>query len=162
MVVIDSLAKGEISAKYLPIPKPKDTFLSSPDGTKSYIDTSSYSRYNSYISLFESIDNEMLSVFYQRYLPLMEDAFSELGYTDRNFHDTLMAAFNVLLSAPVVTKNIELIQPSVFYKYADPDLENAPDAHKQMLRMGPENTTKLQAKIRQLQQALNSISPTNE
>lgn len=159
VVVIDNLAMGKISRKYLPIPKPKEKFSSTPDGIRRYLDTASFERYSPYISLFENIDNDMASALYQRYSPLMEQAFSELGYTDKNFHDTLMKAFEVLLSAPVVTGNIELIQPSVFYKYADSRLERAPDAHKQMFRMGPKNTTKLQAKIRQLQTALN---PANQ
>ena len=162
VVVIDNLATGEISRKYLPIPKPKDKFLSTQDGIKRYLDKASFERYSPYISLFEIIDNDMAGILYQRYSPLMEQAFSELGYTERNFHDTLMNAFEVLLSAPVVTDNIELIQPSVFYKYADPDLERAPAAHKQMIRMGPENTAKLQAKIRQLQAVLSpNLSPAN-
>ena len=89
----------------------------------------------------------------------MEQAFAELGYANRSFHDTLMQAFEVLLSAPIVKGDIELVRPSVFYKFADPDLERALPAHKQLFRMGPENTRKLQAKIRQLQTAL---SPTNQ
>ena len=163
VVVIDNLSTGKISRKYLPIPKPKDKFLSTQEGTRRYLDKASFERYSPYISLFESIDNDMASALYQRYSPLMEQAFSELGYTERNFHDTLLQAFEVLLSAPVVTENIELIQPSVFYKYADPDLERAPDAHKQMIRMGPENTAKLQAKIRQLQAVLSpNLGPANQ
>ena len=163
VMVIDNLATGGISRKFLLIPKPKDKFSSTQDDTRKYMDKASFERYSPYISLFESIDNDMASAFYQRYSPLMEQAFSELGYTERNFHDTLMKAFEVLLSAPVLTEKIELIRPSVFFKYADLDLEQAPDAHKQMIRMGPENTTKLQAKIRQLQAVLSpNLGSTNQ
>jgi len=159
VVVIDNLATGKISRKYLPIPKPETKFSSTHDGVKETLNTTSFERYNPYIKLFENIDNNMAAVLYQRYLPLMEQAFSELGYANGTFHDTLMQAFDVLLSAPIVTDDIELVRPSVFYKFADPDLEKALPVHKQLIRMGPENTRKLQAKIRQLQTAL---SPTHQ
>jgi len=159
VVVIDNLATGKISRKYLPIPKPELKFKSSQTGVKEYIDTRSFERYGPYISLFENIDNTMAAALYQHYSPLLEQAFAELGYTDRNFHNTLMQAFNVLLSAPIINADIELVRPSVFYKFADPELEQALPAHKQMIRMGPENARKLQNKIRQLQTALN---PANQ
>jgi len=158
VVVIDNLATGKIAAKYLPIPKPNQRFKSSQEGVKTYLDKASFERYNPYVSLFENIDNDMASALYQRYSPLMEQAFAELGYADRSFHDTLMQAFDVLLSAPIVNDDIELIRPSVIYKFADSTLERALPAHKQLIRMGPKNTQKLQAKIRQLQAVL---SPAN-
>lgn len=156
VVVIDNLAQGKIAHKYLPIPKPEDKFKDRKDGDRVYLDSAGFERYTPYISLFENIDSEMASALYQRYSPLLEQAFSELGYADRNFHDTLMQAFDVLLNTPVVEQNIELVRPSVFYKYANPTLEDAPAVHKQLIRMGPENTRKLQQKVRQLKAALNS------
>lgn len=159
VVVINNLASGKISTKYIPIPKPTNKFSSSQNGEKKYLDSASFKRYSPYINVFTKIDNDKFSALYQRYSPLMEQAFSELGYTNKSFHDTLMKAFDVLLSAPIVTKDIELIQPSVFYKFADPALENQSDVDKQMVRMGPENTAKLQAKIRELKAAL---KPANQ
>jgi hypothetical protein len=42
----------------------------------------------------------------------------------------------------------------VLYKYADSELENASPVHKQMLRMGPENTRIIQQKVRLLLEGL--------
>lgn len=154
VVVMDNMSQGKIARKYLPIPKPEQTFVQRTDGIKSYLDPAGFERYTPYISLFENIDNDMTAVLYQRYSPLLEQAFSELGYPKRTFHDTLIEAFDELLDAPVIRQDIELVRPSVFYKFADPSLENQSAIHKQLIRMGPDNTLRLQEKIKQLKDAL--------
>lgn len=156
VVVIDNMSQGKIAKKYLPIPKPAQKFVNSSDGVKAYLDPAGYERYTPYVSLFESIDNDMAVELYQRYSPLMEQAFAELGYPDRSFHDTLMQSFELVLNAPVIEEKIELVRPSVLYKFAYPTLESAPAVHKQLIRMGPENTRKLQQKIEQLKTALSA------
>jgi len=156
VVVIDNLAQGKIAKKHLPIPKPEHKFKHSQDGIKVYLDSAGFERYTPYISLFESVDNDMASILYQRYLPLMEQAFGELGYPNRNFHDTLMQAFDVLLNAPIMEEEIELVRPSVLYKFAYPTLEKSPAAHKQLIRMGPDNTRRLQGKVQQLKTAFSA------
>jgi len=156
VVVVDNMAQGKIARKYLPIPKPEQKFVKHSDGVKVYLDPAGYERYTPYVSLFEGVDNEMAVALYQRYLPLMEQAFAELGYPDQRFHDTLMSSFDLILTAPVIEEDIELVRPSVLYKFAYPALENAPALHKQLIRMGPENTRRLQQKIEQLKAALSA------
>jgi len=158
VVVIDNMAQGKVAKKYLPIPKPEHKFKHSEDGVKVFLDPAGFKRYTPYISLFESVDNEMASALYQRYLPLMEQAFAELGYPDRKFHDTLMQAFDLLLNAPIVEEEIELVRPSVLYKFAYPTLERAPAVHKQLIRMGPENTRRLQQKVQQFKTAFSALN----
>lgn len=48
----------------------------------------------------------------------------------------------------------ELIQPSVMYKYADPEIESLDDAEKLMLRIGKENLLILKGVILDVQQHL--------
>lgn len=159
VVVIDNLAAGKIAQKYLPLPKPETKFRSTLDGINYYLDPTSFERYTPYVRLFKNIDTDMTVNVYQHYSPLLEEAFAELGYGERSFHDTLLQAFDVLLQAPVIRGNIELIRPSVYFKYLDPALENSSAVHKQMIRMGPQNTQDLQFKIQELKTAL---SKTNE
>jgi len=157
VVVIDNMAQGKIAKKHLPIPKPEHKFKHSEGGIKVFLDPAGFKRYTPYISLLESVDNEMASELYQRYSPLMEQAFGELGYPGRNFHDTLMQAFDVLLNAPIMEEQIELVRPNVLYKFAYSTLESAPAVHKQLIRMGPENTRRLQQKIQQFKTALSAV-----
>ena len=159
VVVIDNLAAGKIAHKHLSIPKLKQSFKPRQEDAKFTLDTEGYKRYTSYIRLFKHIDTDMTVKVYQHYLPLLEEAYAELGYPDRTFHDTLLKAFDVLLEAPVITGPIELIRPTVYYKFTDPALEKSSAVHKQLIRMGPENTQQLQLKIQELKTALGPIHP---
>jgi len=38
-------------------------------------------------------------------------------------------------------------------------LENSPAAHKQLIRMGPDNTRRLQEKVEQLKTAFSALKP---
>lgn len=158
VVVVDNLAAGKIAQKYLPMPKPDTKFRSTLDGINYYLDPTSFERYTPYVRLFKNIDTDMTVNVYQHYSPLLEEAFAELGYGERSFHDTLLQAFDVLLQAPVIKGNIELIRPSVYFKYLDPALENSSAVHKQMIRMGPQNTQDLQFKIQELKTALSKAN----
>lgn len=158
VVVIDNLAQGKIARKHLPMPKPEQKFKTSKDGINFYLDPASFERYAPYVRLVKNIDTEMTVKIYQHYSPLLEEAFAELGYPDQTFHATLLKAFDVLLDAPVINTPIELIRPSVHYKFIDPTLEKSPAAHKQLIRMGPTNTQELQLKIRQLKMALSKAA----
>ena len=45
---------------------------------------------------------------------------------------------------PKITQEIRLVSDNAVYAYADPNLEGLPEFEKQMLRLGPENLTRLQ------------------
>jgi hypothetical protein len=49
---------------------------------------------------------------------------------------------------------VQLVQPSVFYKYADPRLESLSSGQKILLRIGNDNAAKIKAKLRELREAL--------
>lgn len=162
VVVVDNLAAGKIARKHLPVPKPKAVFRSTEDGINYYLDPTGFERYTPYVRLFKNIDTAMTARLYQRYSPLLEEAFAELGYADRSFHDTLLQAFDVLLQAPVINGKVELVRPSVYYKFLDPALEKSPDVHKQLIRMGPQNTQDIQLKIQELKTALSGANEQHQ
>jgi hypothetical protein len=55
-----------------------------------------------------------------------------------------------VLQARLPQGEILLTRPSVHYHFADPALENRSDLEKLLIRMGPDNTEKIQAKVREL------------
>ncbi|MGZ8931621.1 MAG: DUF3014 domain-containing protein, partial [Methylosarcina sp.] len=63
-----------------------------------------------------------------------------------------------IISAPIRTERLAVVRPSVHYKFADPALEALNPVHKQMLRLGPENTKIIQNKLRRLVEALSENS----
>jgi hypothetical protein len=64
-----------------------------------------------------------------------------------------------LLAAPEPQGPIELVQPKVFYQFADPKLEDLSAGQKLMVRMGPANERSLKAKLRDFRTELVQSGP---
>ncbi len=122
---------------------------------KMYISKASYQRYDQLAQAVKAIDSQAAVVLYQKFLPLFQQVFDEFSYPE-NYQvlDIIKAATAKILEAPVINGKIEVIRPTVRYKYADPKLEKLSALDKQMLRMGPENTRMIQNKLRELVEAL--------
>lgn len=130
-------------------------FTVSKEGDKIFMSEASYQRYDQLAQAVNSIDEQAAVALYQKYLPLFRQVFAEFSYPE-NYQvlDIIKSATAKILEAPVINKKIELIHPTVRYKFADPKLEKLSSLDKQMLRMGPENTRIIQDKLRKLVQAL--------
>ena len=81
-------------------------------------------RYAPYIAAFESVDTTRLTDFYQRYYPLFQEAYVELGYPSGYFNDRLIEVIDHLLTAPEPKGPLKLTQPKVLYEFASMDPEN--------------------------------------
>jgi hypothetical protein len=77
-----------------------------------------------------------------------------LGYPDRDFQDNVFRAIKVMLHAPVVEGEIEVEEGIVSYRMVDDHLEDLNEVQKHLIRMGPQNTQKIQAKLREMALAL--------
>jgi len=120
-------------------------------GDKLYMSPTSYHRYDNLAQAINSIDNQAAIGLYKKYLPLFNRVFKAFSYPKAyQLSDIIKAAVGKVLQAPVITQRIELIHPTVRYKFANPKLEKLSALDKQMLRMGPENTRLIQAKLREL------------
>ena len=155
VLAVNNVAKGEISRKYPPITPPPQGFKSTNKGGKRFVMTEeNYARYTPYIEIIEAIDIKIVVKVYRQYYPLMQEAHKELAATKGSFHASLLKAIDHLLQAPEQRGEIELIRPSVMYKYANPALEKLSAPHKLLLRTGPENTQKIKAVLKELRQVL--------
>jgi hypothetical protein len=122
------------------------------------LDTESYDRYDNVTRVFVSLDARRAAEFYGLLQPLFQQAYGELGYTDRQFDTMVFQAINRLLETPIVEKPIRLVRPVVMYRYEDPLLENLSPAQKQLMRMGPNNTRAIQAKLGDFARELRAIN----
>ena len=154
VVMVDNMANGEIPSKHSVIRPLTTSFRAVEQGDQIFLDGYNFGRYAPYIDLLVTIDSRKISQLYQRYYPLMQQAYGELGYPRKSFHKRLIMAIDHLLDSPIKRESIELVRPSVMFKYADPGLEELSDVHKQMLRMGPENSRKLINQITVLRSSL--------
>lgn len=154
-VLADNVSRGQIPRKYLRPYKPKGKFKAQAvKGDARIIDPRSYRRYDVVTGIVSSLDAQATVDLYRKLRPLFQEAYEELGYPDQFFDETLLAAVNTILTAPVIHGAIRLSRPSVMFKFADRKLEKLNDVHKQMLRMGPKNTTKIQTKVREIRDIL--------
>jgi hypothetical protein len=120
------------------------------------VDPESYRRYDPVVQVFISLDiAESVKLYYQ-FQPAIQSAYEKLGYPEQDFTNTLDRAVKELMAVPVVTEPIQLEQKTMSYVMTDPELENLSAARKHLLRMGPENVRKVQAKLNEFQQALHN------
>lgn len=144
---VDNAANGQLIYQHSPFNGPLTAMDVEEAGEGAFVNQQSYSRYNDYGDLAASVDPSLLVAFYRFYEPLLDDAYSELGYPEGTFRSTLIKAIDEALSTPVVDGEIKLEQPEANYVYADTNLESLNMVQKQLLRMGPENTQKIQSAL---------------
>ena len=155
VITIDNLPRTKLPLRDLPTQAPPGKFLVKEQGAgKTEINPNNYRRYAAYVRLVETIDPRKLATVYFRFYPLFQEAYSDLGYQSAYFNDRLVAVIDDLLATPRVSDPVQLVQPSAFYKYADPHLESLSAGQKLMIRIGIDNADKIKVKLRELRQAL--------
>ena len=91
---------------------------------------------------------------YRNLKPAVEFAYRALGYPDGSLDAATARALRRIEDAPVVDGEVELVPDRGLYLFADPKLEALTQVEKHLLRMGPRNTRLVQAKARQIREAL--------
>lgn len=114
---------------------------------------SSSKRFSLYVDLLRSMDSESLVQWYIDVKPLIDEAYSELGYED-DFTNTLQDAITRVLDMELPKSSMALIQPSVMYKFANPQLEALPDTDKLLLRLGKDNLLVMKSVLLELHEKL--------
>ena len=100
------------------------------------------------------LEMEQFVKLYMRFYPLIQEAYDALGYKNRYFNDRFIFVIDHLLKTPEVIGTIQLVQPKVFYEYADPALESLSAGQKILLRIGPANMAILKAKLVEIRKGL--------
>lgn len=162
VMAVNNLSEGKVVHEYRPVISPPPPFISESftvmiEGVaaeQERVAPANFQRYESYVTTLALIDSDAAIAVYRRFYPLLEEAFRELGLKKPNFHSVMIAAIDNILAAPDDQGDLLLVHPKVFYQYADPALEQLPQTHKLMLRMGPENARSVKASLRQLRARL--------
>lgn len=119
-----------------------------------FIADTNAARYTALVSLLEMTDTQAIVTLYQRWYPLLQQSYEDLGFPGRYFNDRLVSVIDHLLETPNVKGPVELTQPNVLFEFADPQLEALSSGQKLLLRMGPDNAGKVKAKLRELRKAV--------
>lgn len=147
VVQVANIKEGNPIYQQSPLHRQGNLDLLPAEGDLYFLDPDSYHRYDAYADFLAGIQSDLLVAFYRYYEPLLDQAYSELGNPIGAFRGDLITAVEMILAAPVIDSDIELIRSGLSYEYRDPALEALPNIHKQLLRMGPENTRKIQAAL---------------
>jgi hypothetical protein len=154
VAAVDNIANGLSPRPQIDFFKPKGEFRVKRKRGRYYADPAGYRRYDLVGNVFSSLDTTQAVELYRRAKPLIQEAYTELGYPDEDFDGALAEAIVEMLKVPVVQGEMLLERKVISYSIADPGLENLSEAQKYLLRMGPENTRKIQKKLRELSAAL--------
>ena len=150
----DGLSRGVILSKIIPLSPAKGEFATHRQDGVILMNAGNYERYNNTVSVLVSLDMRMMAQMFHFSRPLLEKAFSELGYQPRQMDGIILSALDQVLSTPIIVNPIELTRDSVIYKFADSKLEALSPLQKQLIRSGPENTKRLQKQVNILRDAL--------
>ena len=151
---MDGLARGTVSEKVFPLGVAEGKFTTHRQDGKIWLNAGNYERYNSVVDILLSIDMQQMAKFFHKMRPLLELAFSELGYRPRQMDGIILQTIDNILAAPVIVEPLALTRDSVTYKFADKKLEELMPLQKQLLRAGPENTRRIQQQAKALREAL--------
>lgn len=154
VVAVVAVAEGKSPEEQLRFLAPEQPFAVREEDGRTVVDPESYHRYDVATATFVSLDTEGVARLYRQMHPLIDEAYRDLGLHDRTFDETLAVAIGNLLSADVPDTPLDVEEEEGRYVYTAPGIEGLSPAEKQLLRMGPENARRFQAKLRELSVAL--------
>ena len=153
-VMAESFGRGKLLRDRLPIPPPAGKMQVIERNDRIYLAPGNFGRYDALTDTVAALDANALAGWFNRYEPLLQQAWGELGTDGGTVRGALIAGLELMLAAPDLEGEIELVQPAVFYKYADPALESLADAQKLLIRVGPGNRAVIKDRARRLRDAL--------
>lgn len=145
VVFTDNFAQGQLAYEHSLFIQPKEKFsvdeqsinVDSEQNVWGW-DSKTSKRFDLYVDLLRSVDSTTLVNWYIDMKPLIDEAYSELGY-EEDFTHTLQDAITRVLDMDLPKSTMDVTRTSVMYKYQDPQLEALEDSDKLLLRIGKEN-----------------------
>ena len=154
VATIDNLPDLRAPMKLMPVERAPGNFITAGEESDLTISASNAARYTPYVKIAQAIDAKKLVELYVRLYPLFQEAYEKLGYPKKYFNDRLIVTLDDLLAAPDIKEPVKLVQPNVFYLYADPDLEERSIGQRILMRIGSNNEAIMKAKLRELKKEL--------
>jgi hypothetical protein len=154
VATVDALPRQSVGTNILPVKTPKGAFeVDQADGGIT-LSPRNAERYAPYMRVLEAADPKALVAWYVQYYPLFQQAYRDLGYPGGYFNDRLVTAIDDMLAAPVPDAPVQLVQPKVFYRYADADLEARSAGQKMLMRLGADDEARVKARLREIRTLL--------
>jgi hypothetical protein len=149
VVTVDNLSRRKLAVELRPVKPTAGQTQTAAQGEFTTLSDANFERYAPLVHIVQGTDVKALAVVYRRLYPLFQQSYEDLGYPGRYFNDRLVEVIDHLLQTPEVAAPIPLVQPKVFWEYADPTLENRSAGQKLLIRMGPQNARIIKTKLRE-------------
>lgn len=150
VVFVENISRGEFPQTGLPYKALGEEMpVSNIDENFFVMEDSAHARFDEIVQTFVSLDTDAAITLYRTLSPLFQQAYAEIGFRNVSFDETLRLSINNIVRTTNMEGPYQLVKPSVMYLYADASIENLQEVHKQLLRIGPDNTIILKAKLRE-------------
>ena len=159
VATVDNLPRRALPAQKFPVKPAAGSFGTASAGNGLVIGESNSLRYAPYVRLLETVDTPGLVALYVRHYPLFQQSYRELGYPNGHFNDRLVEAIDLMLATPDSPGALKIVQPKIFYEYADRDFEQLPAGQKLMLRIGRDNAAAVKKRLREIRALLVAQAP---
>ena len=113
-----------------------------------------YNQYELYVSMTSSIKPIVVQQLYEKFKPLLEDAYTELGNPHKNLDQALSETFQIILDTPDIEKQVLLERIGGRTMFVDEEIENLPDMQKLLIRIGAKNRAIIKQKVIELKTVL--------
>jgi hypothetical protein len=154
---IDQVSRGESPADTLSVLTPQQPFdIAGRRGDYS-IDPVSFRRYEPIAGAVASLDAEGVARAYRTIQPRLDEAYRALGRAEGGVDTAVQVALQTLIATPVASEPIPVVPGrGATYAYANGAFEKLSPAQKQLVRMGPSNQRRVQAKLREISKAIDA------
>lgn len=162
--VIENITSGANPRTHLGFLAPRQRFAVRTQKGRVVADPKSYAGYDAFADGVAALDAAGCARVYRTLEPLFDKAYQGLGHPEGRFRVPLAAAMARLTEVPVLTEDVPLrpvAQPILLYQYENPKLEALSPGQKMLLRTGPRNVEKIQAKLREIDAALGLKATTS-
>ena len=155
---VDNLLRERVAETIRPLGKLPGRFAvdGSSDDAGYYLSARNHERYESLVTLLETVDLSELIDTYRRFYPLLNEAYTLLGYPDAHFNDRVVAVLDALLATPEPEGPVELVRAHVLFAYRDPQLEALSSGQKMLIRMGNDRARRLKRVLTRIRDELTS------
>jgi hypothetical protein len=150
VVTVDNLPRKKVAVELRPIKATPGKARTGGTEDAVTLGPDNYARYAPLVQLVRAADTKQLMRVYFHFYPDFQQAYENLGYPSQYFNDRLVEVIDAMLATPEPAGPIQLERPNVMYIFADPALEARPAGQKLLIRMGPQNTRAIKAKLTEL------------
>jgi hypothetical protein len=157
IVTVDNLPRKKIPQMYTLAKPVEGKFQVAGADYAMSIKPENYRRYTLYVKMLESIDTKKLVAAYVHFYPLLQEEYKNIASPKQYFNDRVVEVIDHMLAAPEIQGPIRLVQPKVFYQFAEPALEDLSAGQKIMIRIGPDNAMHVKAKLQEIRKEITAV-----